>query len=65
MSGNLNGLSRLPKFKGKKIIINGGLYLSDYPETKNLGPIVKITGRLDIGGTEIESIEGLGSNFKF
>ena len=23
MSGNLNGLSRLPKFKGKKIIING------------------------------------------
>jgi predicted nuclease with TOPRIM domain len=59
MSGNLNGLSRLPKFKGKKIIINGGLDLSDYPETKNLGPIVKITGRLDIGGTEIESIEGV------
>jgi predicted nuclease with TOPRIM domain len=33
--------------------------LSDYPETKNLGPIVKITGRLNIGGTEIESVEGV------
>jgi predicted nuclease with TOPRIM domain len=59
MSGNLNGLSRLPKFKGKKIIINGDLDLSDYPETKNLGPIVKITGRLDIRDTEIESTEGV------
>jgi predicted nuclease with TOPRIM domain len=59
MSGNLNGLSRLPKFKGKKIIINGDLDLSDYPETKNLGPIVKVTGRLDISGTEIESVEGV------
>ena len=62
MSGNLNGLSRLPKFKGKKIIINGPLDLSDYPETKNLGPIVKITGRLNIAGTEIESIEGVETN---
>ena len=59
MSGNLNGLSRLPKFKGKKIIINGPLDLSDYPETKNLGPIVKITGRLNIAGTEIESVDGV------
>ena len=59
MSGNLNGLSRLPKFKGKKIIINGDLDLSDYPETKNLGPIVKITGRLDIRDTDIASIEGV------
>jgi predicted nuclease with TOPRIM domain len=59
MSGNLNGLSRLPKFKGKKIIINGSLDLSDYPETKNLGPIVKVTGRLGINNTEIESIEGV------
>jgi len=59
MSGNLNGLARIPKFKGKKIIINGSLDLSDYPETKNLGPIVKVNGRLDIGSTEIESIEGV------
>jgi predicted nuclease with TOPRIM domain len=59
MSGNLNGLSRLPKFKGKKIIINGSLDLSDYPETKNLGPIVKVDGRLDIRDTEIESTEGV------
>ncbi len=59
MSGNLNGLTRIPKFKGKKIIINGGLDLSDYPETKNLGPIIKVNGRLNIGGTEIESVEGV------
>ena len=59
MSGNLNGLTRIPKFKGKKIIINGDLDLSDYSETKNLGPIVKVNGRLDISGTEIESIEGV------
>ena len=59
MSGNLNGLTRIPKFKGKKIIINGDLDLSDYSETKNLGPIVKVNGRLDISSTEIESIEGV------
>ena len=59
MSGNLNGLSRLQKFKGKKVIVNGALDLSDYPNVKNLGPIVKVGGRLDIHGTDIASIEGV------
>ena len=59
MSGNLNGLSRIPKFRGKKIVVNGPLDLSSYPKIQNLGPIVKVTGRLDISGTEIASLEGV------
>jgi predicted nuclease with TOPRIM domain len=59
MSGNLNGLSRIPKFRGKKLVVNGPLDLSLYPKIQNLGPIVKVTGRLDISGTEIASLEGI------
>ena len=59
MSGNVNGLSRVPKFKGKKIVVNGGLDLSDYENATSLGPIVKVNGRLDIGRTNIASVEGV------
>jgi len=59
MSGNLNGLSKVPAYRGKKIVVVGDLDLSDFTNIKNLGPIVKVSGRLDISNTEIASLEGV------
>ena len=59
MSGNLQGLSKVPAYRGKKLVVVGKLDLSEFPNVKNLGSIVKITGGLDISGTDIASIEGV------
>ena len=39
MSGNLQGLSKVPAYRGKKLVVVGMLDLSDFPNVKNLGPI--------------------------
>ena len=59
MSGNLQGLSKVPAYRGKKLVVVGKLDLSDFPKVKNLGPIIEVTGALDISGTEIASLEGV------
>jgi len=59
MSGNLQGLSKVPAYRGKKLVVVGKLDLSDFPKVKNLGPIIEVTGGLDISDTEIASLEGV------
>ena len=59
MSGNLQGLSKVPAYRGKKLVVVGKLDLSDFPNVKNLGPIIEVTGGLDISDTEIASLEGV------
>jgi len=55
---NLNALSKLRKFKDKKIVINGDLRLRG-KEVKSLGPIIRVNGNLDIVDSGIASIEGV------
>lgn len=55
---NLNALSKLRKFKDKKIVINGDLKLRG-KQVKSLGPIIRVNGNLDIVDTGIASIEGV------
>jgi|LakMenE18May11ns_1017448.scaffolds.fasta_scaffold9949655_9 hypothetical protein len=55
---NLKALSRIKKYKDKKIIIDGDFSIDGKP-VKSLGPIVKILGSLDISKTDIASIEGV------
>jgi len=52
------GIANLPEFRGKNIWITGNLNISSTP-TKSLDGIKRIDGRLDIGGTQISSIEGI------
>jgi predicted nuclease with TOPRIM domain len=59
MSGNLQGLSRVPAYRGKKLVVVGKLDLSRFPNVRNLGPIIEVTGTLDISGTEIASLVGV------
>ena len=59
MSGNLQGLSKVPAYRGKKLVVVGRLDLSDFTKVKNLGPIIEVTGALDISHTEIASLEGV------
>lgn len=59
MSGNLQGLSKVPAYRGKKLVVVGRLDLSAFSNVKNLGPIIEVTGALDISGTEIASLEGV------
>ena len=59
MSGNLQGLSKIPAYRGKKLVVVGKLDLSNFPNVKNLGPIIEVTGTLDISHTEIASLEGV------
>jgi len=55
---NLNALSKLRKYRDKKIVVNGDLKLRGKP-VKSLGPIIRINGNLDISNTDIASIEGV------
>ena len=58
LDNNLNALTKLKKFKDKKIIVVGNLDISDRP-VKSLGPIIKIVGNLDMSKTDIASVEGV------
>jgi DNA repair exonuclease SbcCD ATPase subunit len=53
---NMMGLSKTKKFRDKKIIVVGGLDLSNKP-IKSLKPIYKIEGNLDISNSEVASID--------
>jgi len=50
-------LYKIPKFRGKKIIINKQLNLNNLP-VKNLGPIV-INGGLDISHTNVSTLDNV------
>lgn len=52
------GIANLPEFRGKKIIITGGLNLQDTP-TKSLDGIKIIQGALNITNTQISNIDGI------
>jgi len=51
-------VTKLPKLRNKKIIIDGNLILSSTPISK-LGNIVKVNGILYIPNTNIESVDGI------
>ena len=57
VSYNGNMVHKIPKFRGKKIVITANLNLSGLP-VKNLGNII-IKGGLDISGTKISSLDGV------
>ena len=52
------GISKLPKFKGKPLWITGDLDLSRTP-VDSLGNVKYIEGRLDISDTKISNIDGI------
>jgi DNA repair exonuclease SbcCD ATPase subunit len=55
---NIKALSRIKKYKDKKIIIDGDFSIEGKP-VKSLGPIIKILGNLDISKSDVASIEGV------
>ena len=55
---NLNALSKLRKYRDKKIVVNGNLKLR-YSEIKSLGPIIRINGDLDMVDSGIASLDGV------
>ena len=53
-----DALGKFPKFRGKKIIVNGDLDLNDTP-LDSLGPLHKVNGRLNVSSTKIKSLGNL------
>lgn len=58
-----DAISRFPKFKGKKVVVNGDLNLSDTP-LDSLGPLYKVNGILTISNTKVSSF-GILTNDKW
>jgi hypothetical protein len=56
---NLNALSKLRKYRDKKIVVNGNLKLRSNKSIKSLGPIIRINGDLDIVDSGIASLDGV------
>ena len=56
---NLNALSKLRKYRDKKIVVNGNLKLRSNKSIKSLGPIIRINGDLDIVDSGISSLDGV------
>jgi hypothetical protein len=55
VSYKADALAKFPKFKNKKIIVNGRLNLRDKP-LDSLGPLLRVTdGSLDITNTQVKS----------
>jgi hypothetical protein len=55
---HIQGVTKLPKFQGKKLWVTGSLDLSNKP-IDSLGKIVHIDGNLDISNTKISNIDGV------
>jgi len=55
---NLKALSKLRKYRDKKIVVNGKLSLRD-SKIKSLGPIIRINGDLDMVDSGIASLDGV------
>jgi hypothetical protein len=58
VAGQAHGLLRLPKFRGKKLVVTGNLELNGDKRITDLGPI-RIEGNLDISHTNIKSLENV------
>jgi hypothetical protein len=58
VAGQANGILRLPKFKGKKLVVNGDLNLEGDKRITDLGPI-KINGNLNVSYTNIKSLDNV------
>ena len=58
VAGQAHGLLRLPKFRGKKLVVTGNLDLSGDKRITDLGPI-RIEGNLDVSHTNIKSLENV------
>jgi DNA repair exonuclease SbcCD ATPase subunit len=55
---HMQGVTKLPKFQGKKLWVTGSLNLSNRP-IDSLGRIAYIDGTLDISRTKISDIDGV------
>ena len=55
VAGQAHGLLRLPKFRGKKLVVTGDLNLRDNQRITDLGPI-RVEGNLDASNTNIKSL---------
>jgi len=55
---NLNALSKLRKYRDKKIVVNGNLKVRGL-KIKSLGPIIRINGDLDMVDSDIASLDGV------
>jgi peptidoglycan hydrolase CwlO-like protein len=55
---HMQGVTKLPKFQGKKLWVTGSLNLSNRP-VDSLGRIAHIDGNLDISNTKISNIDGV------
>jgi len=55
------GIPKLSKFRGKKLVINGNLNLSKFDDEKMLTDLgnIKINGDLDISNTSIKSLDNV------
>jgi uncharacterized membrane-anchored protein YhcB (DUF1043 family) len=58
VAGQAHGLLRLPKFRGKKLVVTGNLDLSGDKRITDLGPI-RIEGNLNISHTNIKSLDNV------
>lgn len=52
------GIANLPEYRGKKIIITGGLNLQGTP-TKSLDGVKIIQGNLNVSDTQVSSVDGI------
>jgi hypothetical protein len=58
VAGQAHGLLKLPKFRGKKLVVTGDLELRDNQRITDLGPI-RVEGNLDVSNTNIKSLENV------
>jgi hypothetical protein len=58
VAGQAHGLLRLPKFRGKKLVVTGNLDLSGDIRITDLGPI-RVEGQLNVSHTNIKSLENV------
>lgn len=56
-----DAISRFPKFKGKKVVVDGDLNLGGTP-LDSLGPLYKVNGTLNISNTKVSSLGILTNN---
>jgi hypothetical protein len=64
LNGNAQYINNLPQYRGKQIVINGTLDLSDHKfkdKITDLGNIT-INGRVDLSNTGIRTIKGINTN---
>jgi len=58
VAGQAHGMLKLPKFRGKKLVVTGDLNLRDDKRITDLGPI-RVEGDLDVTNTNIKSLENV------